>query len=132
LKLVTSCELQSTVAGLPGNEWKESARVRLRIGNENNGEIKEWRSYPADNDIQRLSMSIDIDRHHTVFLTVRVNRPVVGHPLIHLDELGHEARYFAFHDRAVSSDHVFVLGFGNVELRNHCRQCVNSLRHGEK
>jgi len=51
-----------------------------------------------------------------------------------VDELGHEARYFAFHDRAVSSDHVLVLGLGDVELRNDCRrrQCVNSLRHDER
>lgn len=75
---------------------------------------------------------VSIDRRHTVLLSGHVNRPVVGHPLIHLDELRHKARYFAFHDRAVSPDHVLVLGLGYVELRNHCRQCVNSLRHGKK
>lgn len=63
-----------------------------------------------------------IDRHHTVLLSGRVNRPIVGHPLIHVDEFGHEARYFAFHDRAVSPDHVLVLGFGDVELRNDCQR----------
>lgn len=77
---------------------------------------------------------IGVDRYHTVFLSGRVNRPIVGHPLIHVDELGYKARYFAFHDRAVSSDYVLILGLGDVELRNDCRrgQCVNSLRRDEK
>lgn len=108
-------------------EWEESERARLKVGNENNGEIREWRrSCPADNNAY-----VGIDRRHTVLLSGCVNRPVVGHPLIHLDEFGYEARYFAFHDRAVSPDHVLVFGLSNVELRNHCRQCINSLRYNE-
>lgn len=56
----------------------------------------------------------------TVILSARVNRSIVGHPLIHLYELGHETRYLAFHDRAVRPYHVLVLGLGDVELRNDC------------
>lgn len=82
------------------------------------GERREYRN--CSESQQRYY--IGIDRHHTVLLSGCVNRPIVGHPLIHVDEFGHEARYFAFHDRAVSPDHVLVLGFGDVELRNDCRR----------
>lgn len=94
---------------------------------EYNGEIREWRISCRANKDTISVYYIGIDRHRTVLLSGCVNRPIVSYPLIHLDELGHEARYFTFHDRTVSPDHVLVLGLGNEELRNHCQQYVLTL-----
>ena len=119
-------QLQPTVIYWGASE-EESARIHLREGNENAGKEENNRELFRRKSQQRIYY-IGIDRRHTVlFLSGRVNRPVVGHPLIHLDELGHEARYFAFHDRAVSPDHVLVLGLGDIELRNDCQSAGNVL-----
>lgn len=116
------CELQPTEI----NRGTSEKKVRALTSEGGKWECGERREQKLSRG-QTRAHYIAIDRRHTVLLAGRVNCPVVGHPLIHVDELRHEARYFAFHDRAVSSDHVLVLGLGDVELRNDCRGASDEL-----